>query len=165
MEFKQALTTKNITPGVNKCSHIILHHTGTQEGTIKGVLNTLTTGTVSAHFVIDEFGSMYKIGSPEQIMWHCGVSSWGKLKDMNKYSIGIEVIGPLKNGSFTDLQRRSVKELLLHLMKHYKIPVENVLRHAQIAPGRKTDIAPSFWEPEFKTWEDWKQAKLTECTL
>ena len=160
MNFKSTLLTTNQTPGINEDKFIIYHHTATQEGTIKGVLNTLTKGTVSAHFVIDTNGDTYKINTPEDILWHAGESSWGNLTDMNKYSIGIEVVGPLSNGRFTDLQRRALKELTIHLMQNYKIPVQNVLRHKDIAPKRKIDIADTLWNDEFQSFDDWKKAKL-----
>lgn len=154
--FKQTLETKNKTKGVNSKQFIILHHTATGEGTIKGVLNQLTN-VLSCHFVVDTNGDAYKIGSPDDILWHAGESSWGKLTDMNRYSLGIEVIGPLKDGGFTDAQRKTVRALVQHLMAVFNIPSSNVLRHRDIAPKRKTDIADSFWKidrTEFKQYQD-----------
>jgi N-acetylmuramoyl-L-alanine amidase len=165
IEFKQVFSTpEEHSKGKNTCEYITLHHTGTQEGTIKGVLDGLykREDFASCHFVIDINGDIYKIGTPEDILWHVGESAFDGKKDMNKYSVGIEVIGPLKNGSFTDLQRRSVKELMIHLMKNYNISIHRIGTHQEMAMprGRKTDIAPSFWQSEFKTFNDWKNAKL-----
>ena len=50
---------------------------------------------------------------------------------MNFHSIGIEIIGPT-NGDFTNEQRGTVKALIGHFMATYKIPPENVLRHADL---------------------------------
>ena len=74
--FKQLLTTRNASPGMNTKQYIILHHTGTPQGTLAGNLKTLTTGAVSCHFVVDGDGSAYKIGSPDMILWHAGDSQW-----------------------------------------------------------------------------------------
>ena len=63
---------------------------------------------------------------------------------MNQYSIWIEIIWPLADGGFTDKQRETVAKLTLELCTIHKIPKENVLRHKDIAPGRKVDVADSF---------------------
>lgn len=90
--FKASLSTKNITPGKNTKEYIIVHHTGTADGSIKGVLNTLTVGAVSCHFVVDTNGDAYKIGSPDDILWHAGTSEWAGKKNINSYSLGIEIV-------------------------------------------------------------------------
>lgn len=143
--------------GINSCEFIVLHHTGTQEGTIKWVLDWLyrRADYASCHFVIDEIGNAYKIGNPTDILWHAGESTWNWKKDLNKYSIGIEIIWPLKNGGFTDAQRHTALYLIQHLMAVYKIPKWNVIRHKDIAPKRKTDVADSFWNNKYKTYAEY----------
>lgn len=152
--IKQTLTTKNKSAWVNTCEFVILHHTATGENTIRWVLNTLTVGAVSCHYVVDTNGDTYKIGNDKDILWHAGLSEWKGKTDLNKYSIGIEVIWPLANGWFTDAQRSSVAELVKDLATKYGIPKENILRHKDIAPKRKTDIADTFWNWTFKTYQD-----------
>lgn len=147
-------TPTEYTVGKNTCEYIIVHGTGTKPGTIQGVLNGLNKRLdyASCHYCVDVNGDIYKIGEDTDILWHAGTSKWGDKTDMNKYSIGIEVIGI---DSFTDEQRKSIKELVEALMLEHNIPKENVLRHAQIAPGRKTDINLNFILPLTK-WEDWQ---------
>lgn len=157
-KFKEKLSTKNKSQWVNTCEYIILHHTATKEWSIKGVINTLTGinwSQVSAHFLIDTNGDAYKIGDPKDILWHAWVSSWWKLKDMNNYSIGIEVIGPLSDWWFTKEQKIMTKRLVQHLMWAFKIPMEHVLRHRDIAPKRKVDIADTFWNDKYITFAQW----------
>jgi len=96
------------------------------------VLNTLTKGSVSCHFVIDVNGDAYKIGSPDDILWHAGQSQWNGLNMMNKYSIGIENVGPMSNGGFSRSQLIQCTRLVEHLMAVFNIPKENVLTHADI---------------------------------
>lgn len=155
MEFKQVLQTKNITPWINTKEFIVLHHTATQEWTIKWVLNTLTTWAVSCHYVIDINWDIYKIWNDDNILWHAWVSFWQWKENLNQYSIWIEVIWPLKRW-FTNEQKKSVKELVSFLMEKYNIKPENLIRHKDIAPWRKTDIADIFWNNEFKTWKDYQ---------
>jgi N-acetylmuramoyl-L-alanine amidase len=47
----------------------------------------------SAHIVIDVDGSLVQMVRFNKIAWHAGkTSSWGELKNMNYYSIGIELV-------------------------------------------------------------------------
>lgn len=161
MKYKAVLTTKNKSNGVNTCEFIILHHTATKEGTIKGVLNALTVGAVSCHYVVDTNGDVYKIGDDKDILWHAGTSSWGKYKNLNSFSIWIEVIWPLANGGFTDEQRNSVETLIKELAQKYAIWKENILRHKDIAPKRKIDIADTFWNVYWESWEAFKNNLFT----
>ena len=159
MNIKQALTTKNKSAGKNTCEYVCLHHTATGEGTIKWVLNQLTVWPVSCHFVVDTNWDIYKIGELQNILWHAWVSSWNGRTDMNKYSIGIEIIWPLP--WFTNAQRKSVRELVTSLITELKIPVKNIIRHKDIAPKRKNDVADSFWDNEFKTFSDYQNSYIT----
>ncbi len=135
------------TKGTNTKEYIVLHHTATGEGTIKGVLDGLyrREDYASVHFCVDTNGDTYKLGDPDDILWHAGKSEWNGKKDLNNFSIGIEIIGPLADGGFTDKERLAVRKLVQHLMAVYKIPKENVIRHKDIAPGRKPDVANTFW--------------------
>lgn len=156
--FKQTFPTPSEhTPWVNTCQYIILHHTGTKEWTIKGVLDWLNKRPdyASCHFVVDTNGDAYKIGDPKDILWHAWKSKWGKLTDMNKYSVGIEVIWPLSDWWFTSEQKLTVRKLIQHLMAVLNIPMTNVLRHKDIAPWRKVDIADTFWNKEYISWNQY----------
>lgn len=118
-------TPKEHTPWINTCQYICLHHTWTKEGTIKGVLDGLNKRAdyASCHFIVDVNWDCYKIWSPKDILWHAWVSSWWKLKDMNKYSVWIEVIWPLSNGGFTKEQKIAVRRLIQHLMAVLNVPL------------------------------------------
>lgn len=166
--YKAELQTKNITPWVNTREFIILHHTWTPPWTINWVLKTLTTWSVSVHYVVDSNWDKYKIWNTTDILWHAWVSEWNWKKDMNKYSIWIEIIWPW----FNDIQRQSVKELVQHLMASFNISNEKVLRHADltnalsfkwilwdwVSPSRKVDVANSFWANQYKTFKDYQNS-------
>lgn len=159
--FKQTFPTpKECSKWTNKCKYIILHHTGTWDLTIKWVLDWLNRRDdyASCHFVIDVNWDIYKIWKPEDILWHCWESQWKWYKDMNRYSIWIEVIWPWEDKAFSFEQKVAVKTIIRHLMKVYWIPQYNVLRHKDIAPWRKTDIADSFWNEKYKTWWEYQRS-------
>jgi N-acetyl-anhydromuramyl-L-alanine amidase AmpD len=162
MQYKAHLSTQNKSSGTNTCEYIVLHHTATQEGSIQGVLKTLTVSTwdkaVSVHYVVDTNGDVYKIGEDTDILWHAGVSAWQGKTNMNRYSIGIETVWPLKNGGFTDKQRESIKQLLQELCKTHMIDQSRILRHKDVSPGRKIDIVDTFWNWQFATWDAYKES-------
>lgn len=159
MQYKQTYKTKNKTAWINTCQFIILHHTATGEGTLKGLINAFTgSRQVSAHYLVDTNGDVYKFGEDKDILWHAWTSNWGKIQDLNKFSIWIEIIGPLADGGFTQKQKEAVAILVKELAAKYSIWKENVLRHKDIAPGRKWDVADSFWSWNFKSFEEYKNS-------
>lgn len=50
---------------------------------------------------------------------------------------------------------------MLELCAVHDISKECVIRHKDIAPGRKTDIADTFWNNDFKTYSDWINSLFT----
>lgn len=160
--IKETLQTKNKSAGKNTCEYIVLHHTATKEGTIKWVLRQLTVWPVSCHFVVDTNGDIYKIWELTDILWHAGVSEWKGKENMNQYSIGIEIIWPLP--WFTNAQRESVKKLVSKLIKDLNLPVDRIIRHKDIAPGRKTDIDDSFWSDLYKTFTDYQKSYMDKTS-
>ena len=91
---------------------------------------------VSSHYFIKKNGSILQLVPDLYEAWHAGKSSWKKYKSLNKTSIGIEI---QNSGfeSFSFKQIDSLKKLLKHLIKIYKIDQKNVLGHSDIAPNRK----------------------------
>ncbi len=153
--IKQQLETKNKTLWINTCEYICLHHTWSLDWTIKWVLRQLTVWPVSCHFVVDTNGDIYQIGELTDILWHAGQSSWQGRGDLNRYSVGIEVIWPLP--WFTNAQRKSVRDLVSYLLKELKLTPDKLIRHKDIAPGRKTDIDDSFWrDAGYASWEEYQ---------
>lgn len=163
-KFKQTFPRPNeFTAWVNTCEYIVLHHTWTGEWSEKGVIDWLykRNDYASCHFLISTNGDAFKFGDPKDILWHAGESSWKWKKDMNKYSVGIEVIWPLMNGGFTSEEKLTLRKLVQHLMFALNIPKENVIRHKDIAPGRKIDPLDSLFDSagSFKKWQAWLKPK------
>lgn len=161
MNYKEQLKTDKKTKWINTREFIIIHHTWTKHWKIKWVIRTLTVWNVyvSCHYVVDYTGDIYKIWNTSDILWHCGISSWGKRKNMNNFSIGIEVIWWAWE-EFPREQRQAVRDLIIHLMKTFWIQKENVLRHKDIAPWRKNDIDDTFWNHWFKNWAEYQNSLI-----
>ena len=105
---------------------------------------TIAELRVSAHFLIRRDGELLQFVGCTKRAWHAGASSWGGRTRCNDFSLGIELEG-CDDLPFTDAQYERLIELLAVLRTHY--PVAEVVGHADIAPGRKTDPGPCFdWE-------------------
>ena len=105
---------------------------------------------VSCHYFIKKNGSIINLVPDLYVSWHAGISRWKKLKNLNKFSIGIEIQNPghqFRYKSFNKKQITSIKYLSLKLAKKYNIKREHYLGHSDIAPDRKKDPGEKFpWE-------------------
>ena len=70
-----------------------------------------------------------------------GASRWRGLERCNDFSVGIELEG-CDEQPFADAQYAALAQLVRHLRR--ALPVEDIVGHADIAPGRKTDPGPHF---------------------
>jgi len=102
---------------------------------------------VSSHFVINQQGKIYRLVQDHQVAWHAGKSCWGKYKNLNKNSIGIELINKGHKFGYTNFKRKQLFTLIKiskKLIKKYKIKKQNILGHSDIAPLRKIDPGEKF---------------------
>ena len=96
---------------------------------------------VSAHFFVRRDGSVVQFVSCDRRAWHAGRSSWRGLPACNDFSIGIELEG-LEDTPFQPAQYDSLARLLRALARRY--PIEAVVGHEHVAPGRKKDPGSAF---------------------
>lgn len=98
-------------------------------------------GRVSAHFWINREGEVTQFVSCDDRAWHAGRSSFEGREACNDFSIGIELEG-CDHLPYTDAQYASLNAVLAALKVTY--PINAVVGHEHIAPGRKTDPGPCF---------------------
>jgi AmpD protein len=123
-------------------THIILHHTGgAYAGSVSWCMNPQSK--VSYHVIIARNGKRTALAIPTQRTWHAGVSEWQGRKNCNDYSIGLAWEGDTATTPLSEDAILSAVEYLLPILADYKIPLKNILRHADIAPGRKNDCSPA----------------------
>ena len=96
---------------------------------------------VSAHFLIRRDGELLQFVPCTMRAWHAGQSSWRGHDRCNDFSIGIELEGA-DEVPYTARQYRRLGRLVQSIRERY--PVEDVVGHSDIAPGRKTDPGPAF---------------------
>jgi len=140
----------NDRPAGTMVNAIIIHYTGMK--TAKVALDRLCdpAAQVSAHYTIDEDGTIYHHVAPQKRAWHAGVSHWQDLSNFNDFSIGIELVNPGHEHGyrpFPDIQIDSLINLIKHLYEEFPIEKRLVLGHSDIAPERKNDPGELFpWD-------------------
>ena len=135
--------TPNVSAGrVIKPTHVILHHTcGAYAGSVSWCMDPISK--VSYHCIIARNGKRTVLALPSQRTWHAGVSSWQGRKDANSFAIGLAWEGDTYQVPLGDDAILSAVEYLLPIMDEYHIPLSNIIRHADVAPGRKDDCSPA----------------------
>ncbi|PZQ47473.1 MAG: N-acetylmuramoyl-L-alanine amidase [Micavibrio aeruginosavorus] len=102
---------------------------------------------VSAHYTIDEDGSVYVHVDEELRAWHAGHSFWQGEMDINAHSIGIEIVNPGHEWGyrpFTGAQMKSLVPLCKEIIGRYNIEPDAILAHSDVAPARKQDPGEYF---------------------
>jgi len=126
---------------------LVLHYTGMTNA--QAALSRLTdpAAKVSAHYTIDEDGTIYAHVPEAQRAWHAGVSHWAGATDINARSIGIEIVNPGHEFGYRPFPEDQVAALitLCHsILVRHPIPSWRVLGHSDVAPARKDDPGEYF---------------------
>lgn len=126
---------------------LVLHYTGMP--TAKEALLRLCNqeAKVSAHYLINEYGTIYELVPPPYRAWHAGISYWRGKTKLNDISIGIEIVNPGHEFGyvpFPEAQISSVIALCKQLQTDYQFPPFHIVGHSDIAPLRKQDPGELF---------------------
>ena len=137
---------------------------------IQDIRSLFTSYGVSAHYVIDRNGTVYRFVPEDRVAFHAGKGSlkgFPEYKDkMNDYSIGIELLAigtkqemlsmipnfpydsiDAAHIGYTDAQYASLNNLLNDIYSRYPTiskSRKHVIGHDDYAPGRKTDPGTLF---------------------
>jgi AmpD protein len=98
---------------------------------------------VSYHCIIARNGKRTVLAPPTARAWHAGVSSWQGRRDCNSYCLGLAWEGDTYTTPLSEDAILSAIEYLLPLLDQFDIPLTHIVRHADIAPGRKDDCSPA----------------------
>jgi|GEM_PF-1581147 len=154
-------------------SLVVLHYTasGSLEATVPWFQNP--EAKVSAHYVIGRDGTIVRMVPEEKKAYHAGKSEWNGQKDVNRFSIGIELVnwGKLEkrgdafftwpndfNNPYRGLEpvfredawwepyadaQLASFQLLLSDIQKRYSKVE-IVGHQDVSPGRKVDPGPAL---------------------
>jgi len=136
-------------------SLVVLHYTAMPSA--RASLDRLCDpeAEVSAHYLIDESGSVLRLVDESLRAWHAGAGDWGGTGDVNSRSIGIELQND-GTSPFPETQMAALEWVLGGILERWDIPPEGVIAHSDMAPDRKTDPGPRF---------DWRRLARTGVSV
>lgn len=130
---------------------LLLHYTGMPTAAAARERLCDARAEVSAHYLIGEDGTVYRLVDEQMRAWHAGAGYWAGERDINSRSIGIELANPgheFGYRPFPEPQMHALIELAHGILARHPIPPHRVLGHSDVAPGRKMDPGELF---------DWKR--------
>lgn len=128
-------------------SMVVLHYTGMQSADEALARMCDAEAKVSAHYMIDEDGTVTSLVPEKMRAWHAGKSYWRGITDVNSASVGIELVNPGHEWGyrpFPEAQMDALLPLLADIVDRYDVPRGNVVGHSDIAPARKQDPGELF---------------------
>jgi N-acetyl-anhydromuramyl-L-alanine amidase AmpD len=106
---------------------------------IDSVLALMERHRVSAHYVIDRSGIVYRLVDERHISFHAGKSQMpdpDKRVSVNRFSVGIEIINGYADRP-TENQYCALITLLGEIKRRH--PIRRIVAHGEVAGERRTD--------------------------
>ena len=126
---------------------LVIHYTGMPSGV--AALRRLCdpAAEVSAHYLIEEDGRLFRLVDEAERAWHAGAGLWRGDSNINDRSIGIELVNPGHEYGyrpFPAAQMAALIGLARDILARHPIPAQNVVGHSDVAPMRKQDPGELF---------------------
>ncbi|HEX7887312.1 MAG TPA: N-acetylmuramoyl-L-alanine amidase [Phenylobacterium sp.] len=137
----------NFDPRTTAPSMLVLHYTGMKTGEEAIARLRDPEARVSAHYVVEEDGRVFRLVAEERRAWHAGVSFWRGRRNVNGDSIGIEIVNPGHEWgyrSFPDAQIDALIALTADIRGRWTIEDRDIVGHSDVAPVRKNDPGELF---------------------
>ena len=128
-------------------SMIVLHYTGMIDGPAAIERLRDPEAKVSAHYLIEEDGTVLRMVAEDKRAWHAGRSHWRGVTDVNSASVGIEIVNPgheFGYRPFTEEQIAALIPLVAAIKERHGIGRGDIVGHSDIAPTRKRDPGELF---------------------
>lgn len=134
---------------VNTQRYIVLHHTWCEgSGNVEYLCNW--DNQASCHYLVMKTGQIYQFWTHDKVFWHAWKWERKGIKNtMNYEAVGIEIEST--GTSYTPEQKKAVEWLLINIWFSY----EDIIRHKDYAPNRKTDLSDPFRCYEFRDFSDY----------
>jgi len=126
---------------------LVLHYTGMASAA--AALDRLCdpAAEVSAHYLVEEDGRVWRLVPDERRAWHAGRASWAGESDVNARSLGVEIVNPGHEFGYRDFPPEQIEAVILlcrDLVQRHAIPAHRVVGHSDVAPLRKQDPGERF---------------------
>lgn len=126
---------------------LVLHYTGMSSAAAALARLRDPAAKVSAHYLLDEDGSVTALVPEAERAWHAGVSWWRGRVGLNDVSVGIELVNPGHEWGyrpFPAAQMAVLAELARDIVRRWAIPPARIVGHSDVAPARKQDPGELF---------------------
>ncbi|TVR80146.1 MAG: N-acetylmuramoyl-L-alanine amidase [Rhodospirillales bacterium] len=147
MSFDDPSPNHDARPPGSVIDMLVLHYTGMRTATAARDRLCDPAARVSAHYLVDEDGTVMRLVPEVRRAWHAGVARWRGNSDINARSIGIELVNPGHDFGyrpFPDAQMAAVAALASDIVRRHGIPARNMVGHSDVAPTRKQDPGELF---------------------
>ena len=125
----------DLRPKETKVLFVVIHYTGMLDYQVALERLCNKESKVSAHWLIDESGNLYKLVDELHRAWHAGVSEWKGFKNLNSCSIGIELVNPGHEygyREFKEMQMQTLESLLKNIILKYDLKPNSVIGHSDL---------------------------------
>jgi N-acetylmuramoyl-L-alanine amidase len=94
---------------INSIKIIVIHYTGMQSEreSIQKLCNS--NSKVSCHYLINRNGKVFNLVHDSHVAWHAGKSCWDKYQNLNKNSIGIELVNKGHHLGYTSYKMKQME--------------------------------------------------------
>ena len=126
---------------------LVIHYTGMRTGATALKWLCDPAAEVSAHYLIEEDGRLFRLVDEAERAWHAGAGLWRGESNINDRSIGIELVNPGHEYGyrpFPAAQMAALIGLAGDILARHPIPAQNVVGHSDVAPMRKQDPGELF---------------------
>ena len=126
---------------------LVLHYTGMKTGEAALARLRDPEAKVSAQYLVEEDGRVFRLVPEERRAWHAGRGVWQGETDLNAASIGIEIVNPgheFGYRAFPDVQIAAVIALIGDIRERWTVPDARIIAHSDLAPDRKEDPGELF---------------------
>ena len=126
---------------------LLVHYTGMPTGAEALERLCDPEAQVSAHYLIEEDGTVFSLVPEDRRAWHAGAGYWRGERDINSRSVGVELVNPGHEWgyrSFPAAQMAAFAGLARGIMERHGISSHCVLAHSDVAPSRKEDPGELF---------------------
>ena len=106
---------------------------------------------VSYHLLVHRDGTVTRCVPDDRAAWACGVSAWDGVQGLNRHSLSIAFANRHDGKERLSDAQIDAMMRLVQACKALHPTVEDVLTHAMIAPGRKSDpdYIPNFYRHDY----------------